>query len=688
MMFDERAYLIIQKILERPFIEKNDLLRELKLTPRQLEYTLEKINSWLRANSCAPIIINNRDQFTIHDETKELLLKEISEGLTRKEYVLSSQERTKYIYFMLFLDPEYLSINHFLDALQVGKTTFMNDLKALNFILQGSHISIEYNRKKGYYLQGEEFQIRNLMLRMIIFELNGENKANLLDYFLRMNQMDDYESTKQIVLNHVRRYQIGFAENRLNEFIYSFIFLKERLGKTNEHPPVIHKLSSLKTKKEYQFAEELLQSYQCNDKDAASYLCVWILGLSNGDVDENNEDSEMIMNLVVNIRKRFESFSGIHFNNPSDVEKQLYQHFRSVFYRLYYNLPIVNPLYEKIKEEYGDLYSIVSETLKPIGAVFGREVPKEEVAFLTIHFASLAAKFYEKKITRKVALVVCPNGVGSSSMTYTVLKSIFPEFKFLFPIETKDIDHLEENYDIVFSTVPNIRLFYTKKPVYIVSPVMNSAEKYRLIRDVYTEVGNSLFRLPSVDEIAAIVGKYAIVKDMEPLKKTLYDYFVVNENISLENEQGPDLSEITSPGMIQLNKSAESWQEAISLSAQPLLKENRITTNYLEKMIENARKNGPYMVIMKDVAMPHARPSDGVNELSIGITVFRDPVLFGDTAENKPVKYVFCLAAMDQGRHLNALSQLLGLLENPEFYSVLDHSQDPMEIFRFICNNE
>jgi transcriptional antiterminator/mannitol/fructose-specific phosphotransferase system IIA component (Ntr-type) len=686
-MLDERAYIIIQKILERPFIEKKDLLRKIQLTQRQFDYSLEKINSWLNRNDCQPIVLNNHDQLTIYNKTKEILLNEISGRVPSKMYVLSSQKRMKSIFFLLFLDTEYLSMNHLIDALKVGKTTIMSDLKHLNTTLQESNISIEYNRKKGYYLQGNESDIRYLIIKVILSELNEESHSHLLDHFLHANQMEDYEAIKSIVLQAMKKHHISFAENRLKEFIYSFLFLKQRFEKINIKTVKSEYLPSLKTKKEYLFAKELLEHYDYDCEEGISYLCVWILGLTTGDVDEDIEDYNMIMNLVDHIRIRFESFSGIHFEQPEEVSKQLYQHFRSVFYRLYYKLPIINPLYEKIKEEYRDLYLIVSKTLQPIGKVLRREIPKEEIAFLTIHFASLATCFSETKMKQKVALIVCPNGTGSSSITYNVLKSIFPEFKFLFPIETMDIDKVEDYYDIVFSTVPNILLFYTKKPVYIVSPVMNSVEKYQLIRDVYTELGNSVFKLPNVDEIINIVEKFTLIEDKNSLKKALYDYLVVNENVSIEKGQGPMLSDIISPGLIQLNRSATDWQEAISISAGPLVLEERITEQYVKKMIDNVKKDGPYIVIMKHVALPHSRPDDGVNQLSIGITVFNEPVFF-DKEKNNPVKYVFCLAAVDKEKHINALSQLIRLLENDDFYRVLENSHHPKEVYDFICMNE
>ena len=45
---------------------------------------------------------------------------------------MNSEERKKYIFLMLFYyESDYLSVNHFLSALRVGKTTFMADIKKL-----------------------------------------------------------------------------------------------------------------------------------------------------------------------------------------------------------------------------------------------------------------------------------------------------------------------------------------------------------------------------------------------------------------------------------------------------------------------------------------------------------------------------------------------------------------------------
>ncbi|MFD1899757.1 PTS sugar transporter subunit IIA [Enterococcus termitis] len=67
----------------------------------------------------------------------------------------------------------------------------------------------------------------------------------------------------------------------------------------------------------------------------------------------------------------------------------------------------------------------------------------------------------------------------------------------------------------------------------------------------------------------------------------------------------------------------------------------------------------------------------------MSITVLKEPIVFG-SKENDPVKYVFCLAATENNRHLNAMVELVRLLEDPEFYSILETSQQSEEVFGYL----
>lgn len=145
------------------------------------------------------------------------------------------------------------------------------------------------------------------------------------------------------------------------------------------------------------------------------------------------------------------------------------------------------------------------------------------------------------------------------------------------------------------------------------------------------------------------------------------------------------LSNIINENLIRLKISASDWEDAIRKSAAALLENGKISASYIDEMINTAKECGPYIVITKHVALPHARPEFGAKEIAIGIATLESPIEFGNK-DNDPVKYIFCLSAKDQKTHLEAMSELAVLLEDKNFYSVLDNAKTPGEIMDYIKN--
>jgi len=143
------------------------------------------------------------------------------------------------------------------------------------------------------------------------------------------------------------------------------------------------------------------------------------------------------------------------------------------------------------------------------------------------------------------------------------------------------------------------------------------------------------------------------------------------------------LEDLTSEELVSLNIEARTWEDAVRKSAEPLKKAGKIKQSYIERMIENIKTAGPYIVISPHVALPHAHPDSDVMENAIGIATLKTPIRFGNEA-NDPVKYVFCICATKQERHLSALADLAKLLDEPSFYRILDEATSPGEILHFI----
>jgi transcriptional antiterminator/mannitol/fructose-specific phosphotransferase system IIA component (Ntr-type) len=688
---DKEIVSILQILLNSTLVTTKGLQEETNSSKRQVTYRLDKINDLFKTKRIPLLSLGANKDIIVPKETKDVIKEILEKNYSKNTYYFSKNERLLYIYLMLFINMEDVSINHFIDSLKVSRSTVNLDFKDLIPDLEKKGIEIKNNRTNGYYLVGSEMEIRRVLIKNIIETLSNEESSRVFDIFIEEYKLDSFE---KVISKLVKKHELTFVENRLVEFIYIFIFLKARmLSKkviTSENIDIPN-IAVMNSMKEYKFAEELLELYDSKYKIKSHdvmYISAWILGISVGNDEDDTKDRSVISEIVHKMMIKFEYLSGVYYINKEKIFKQLYSHFRPAYYRLLFKLPVYNPLCEKVKEEYRLVYRIVSNAMKEFCGLFGEEIQEEELAYLTMHFAAIFSNKKEFDILRKrTALIVCSNGVGSSAILHAELTSLFPELHFLPPLESSKLENFVGSVDIVFTTNYKAEGLEIDAPVIKVSPVMTQKEKYKITREVYIQLGDIFLRQPKIDEVMDIIKKYAKVTSESMLSSELLSYFTQIENFTSKGEEGLMLSDITNETLVKLNVPAKDWEDAIRQSASVLVENNKVTEAYVDAMVNTAKESGPYIVITKHVALPHARPEAGSKEISIGIATLETPVEFGND-DNDPVKYVFCLSAIDNNSHLRAMSELVELFEMDEFFKTLDNAKDPKEIIDFIKSHE
>ena len=131
---------------------------------------------------------------------------------------------------------------------------------------------------------------------------------------------------------------------------------------------------------------------------------------------------------------------------------------------------------------------------------------------------------------------------------------------------------------------------------------------------------------------------------------------------------------------IKLNIRVGSWQEAVREAGKILVETEAVTSEYIEAMIKTAEELGPYIVIDKGIAMPHASPSCGVLKTALSLVRLEEPIYFGNP-DNDPVILVFGLAATEGNLHISLMQSLAelimdkvkitGILKAPDIDSIL-----------------
>ncbi|HFI0041752.1 TPA: BglG family transcription antiterminator [Streptococcus suis] len=667
-MLDKKSMLIIDLLISEEEVSLQKAMTSTQLTKKQVYYAVERVNDFLINKNQEKILISQH-YVAIPTSSKNFLIDSYLTDRFSSAYIMDSEERLKYIFFkIVHQEQDYLSIAEFLYSMEVSKTTFNADMKRLQEYLLPFEICVEYDRKRGYYLSGKEYQIRNLLMQIILQDFSESANNFFYDYFLKREKVQYVSEINAYLTELLSDYAINFTERRYREFVYTFVLLLPRFN--NEVPIAKGSLEfQLSQLKEYELATKLLRKFfgtRCVDNEL--YIASWILGMSVGDVEENSNDRNQILKLVNEIMERFELYSGIRFVNRKEVSKKLYGHFRSVYYRLLFRIPILNIYTNRIKEQHNDIFFIVSDILKSVLKQQDLIVPDSEIAYLTLHFVVAIGDYGKSRSEKYVAIVVCPNGIGSSALLIQELRQLFTDYIFLGPYDNDSLIGEDLVFDMVFTTVPNIELYTLDKEVFVVNPVMTAEERYNLVKKVYSYFGSQHFRLPKVSDLISIVEKNAQIINRSQLLNDFYNYLLPLGNTEKEDAFSEiSLLELLSEKTIQITGNYSSYEDLLAIAAQPLLDNGTITKDYLEAVKQEYR-NGSTMMITDSFCMPHTHASAGALGVGMSLVILKEPVGLFD---GQKVEFVLMLAAQNDNRHLFAMGQLLRLLGNSKFLEQL-----------------
>ncbi|TXT17234.1 MAG: PTS system ascorbate-specific IIA component [Erysipelotrichaceae bacterium] len=94
---------------------------------------------------------------------------------------------------------------------------------------------------------------------------------------------------------------------------------------------------------------------------------------------------------------------------------------------------------------------------------------------------------------------------------------------------------------------------------------------------------------------------------------------------------------------------------------------------------------GPYIVISNDIAIPHARPEDGVLKTAVALLKLKDRVVF---SPEKSVNTILVLAGSSNGSHINILRDISMILSNKENYQKLIDADDVNVLYTILNGKE
>lgn len=130
---------------------------------------------------------------------------------------------------------------------------------------------------------------------------------------------------------------------------------------------------------------------------------------------------------------------------------------------------------------------------------------------------------------------------------------------------------------------------------------------------------------------------------------------------------------------VQICESAKDWKDSIHIAVSPLVKQGYVEARYIDGIIQNAEKYGPYFVIAPNLALLHGRPEQGVIKRQLAVTVLRTGVVYKEGSD--PVQVLVTLAAEDADSHIDVMRDLATKFADPEAIAAAAKASDAEELY-------
>ncbi|AYO22101.1 PTS ascorbate-specific transporter subunit IIA [Vibrio owensii] len=121
---------------------------------------------------------------------------------------------------------------------------------------------------------------------------------------------------------------------------------------------------------------------------------------------------------------------------------------------------------------------------------------------------------------------------------------------------------------------------------------------------------------------------------------------------------------------IKLQAKASNWREAIKIGTDMLIASGAIQPSYHDAIISSVEELGPYICIAPNLALPHARPENGVIRTAFALVTLEEPIYF--EGEDEPVDVLITLAGSSSDEHMEGLMEVTQVLDDEDSETGVD----------------
>lgn len=669
---DKRSNQILNQLLAGGRLQLAEISERYQISERIVRKKIRELNDELNESGLPPVSISGEGILRFEGR-EEGLLEQIQKFIMKNDfytYHLSKNERKTILAMLLLNHEKYVTAAWISEYISTSRNTVISDLNDLKDWFLKNNMKLISQVQKGYIVEASEGDIRSGMLKLLELNLD-EEKYGVMGAFhvfghlllKEIQYQGRYETIQKVLREEELRHDCFLSDFSFSVAVYELLILVERVkkGKTLEQerqPDWVNASQSSKYPLSRSVLDRLAEEFSLDIPEAEAENFVFCLRrksyLKSG---TNNVDQLVIPVLIGEVIYRIISRFRINFYLDFALYDLLVDHMKSSIYRMSSGEVLENPFRGEIEKGYPEVFCTVEECLKPLEDYLGVKVPRDEVSFLVMYFASMLERDkLERMREQKVpAVLVCAMGRGTVQLMLAKLKQLEDVLEITdvrSSHELKDMGNI--NDQLVISTVafPEGEIHN----ILMVSPLLEQEDIYRIRRKA------TKLRENWSEDQTAETGKS--FKKEEKTKRN-------------------SLGDMLSADRIALKQEAQSWEEGVRAAGRLLYESGAVTYEYIEAMVENIKVNGSYVVIYSGIAAPHAEQEKGAVREAASLVSLKSPVEFGNS-ENDPVSYIIGLSILNSNSINCAIYNLVRLFSQEETKSRIEAQESPGDMLETI----
>lgn len=644
---------------------------QLDISRRTVYYIVNKINDIFYELRMEPI--NNKRGYGYYLTADQ---KKVVDSILHSDRTLqnlSPDERVHYLICWMMYPKTNIHIENIMELFDISRNSVFNDLKDLKSEIEKYDVSLYFDIKNGYMINGQVFSKRALLLYYLKILLKKIHYKSF--EFLDVSEVETfYSRLQQISLkmhNEYDDYNLLAIACLLNIVHY----VDEKFDFS------ILELRDLEKTEELHMIDKYFQDLNVHER---LYLTIHLIGSKAGSVirlDDSQRDIQLF-ELALHLVDLFERQTSCDISEKNELVNSLYMHFKLSMYYYQLSIQISNTLLEDVKENYGNLYQMIKNLCESMDDEFPFILTDSEISYITMHFGGHLKQVQGKFYALIRVLIVCPSGISTSTLLKREVEDLYANVTVIAATAAENIAQYKENIDFIVSTID----LDTDIPWIKVNAILTKDDKSKIASMMSLNMQTYKLNKDNFSGLFSIIQKYVDPIQMKNLKRDVYDYFREgNLIVDVVEEKQLRLKDIMyRDHLIRIDKDI-MWDEAIRLASVPLLKTNIITENYINEMIGLVRDYGPYIVIKNRIAIAHAKTEAGANALGTALLINKKNIQFEDDLN---IHYLFVISSSNPKEHLQILKDISMLASDDiDLNALLDKNVDEiMELIKKMFN--